>query len=504
MKQEKFFPLALALFALIGIPHLAAQIPIPGHSLDILSLDELEAVPTISTQARYSAGIFTGDVDDFIDVNAYNPDIGTFFFLGGFPAASTGTITVDTTDQITGTASPYNISFGFAHSFTNFYLGLYFGGSFVGADGQSDAGRNSLGAGDKKTTFSHGDWDLNLAVLLGQEQLGGLRLDLSVDGESASSKYGGEGRGNGGTGTTYGDTYANATTNVVLSWGNGMADNLDVNAKFGIQFPEYVLTNLGTPNTEVKAWTGGLWGLRGGVSYALNEISTLDAALTIGGRMGNRSKRWDGKTQTSSGSFGIIIDAALPTTFSPVAGLELGLSPNLGLGLLGNGNNTKLYDGTKTDGPDTTDFELVLGVDAGVKVQLPGKLNKFSIVSGAGLNLFDWYSKTEAGGTNPKLDRVSGWKIDEVSWNGDTLAAGGNLGFGLVFEPNQNLSAGIGLNAILNNLVTINLATMQIKPGAFFTNAQPGITGSASGPFGGLFLNGATPITLDLTVSYKF
>ncbi|MDR0669540.1 MAG: hypothetical protein LBF95_05620 [Treponema sp.] len=487
MKREELFPLALvALFALIGVSNLPAQTP---KALDAFSIDDLDAVPTVSTQARYSAGIFTSDVDDYIDVNAYDPDIGTFFFLGGFPADSTST--VDVTDPITGSTSPYTVSFGLARTFSSFYLGLYFGGSFVNANGA----RSDIA----KTTHSYGDWDAKLAALLGFEQFGGLRLDLSVDGAANTSKFDGDEVGTGGTSTTYGTTYSNARTAFALSWGKALAENLDVNAKFGIRFPTYMLN--GTGNTAEKIWTGGLWGLKGGASYALNEISTLDAALTIGGAMGTRRKR-DGKTATTSGNFGVIIEAALSNTFSPSAGLELGVSPNLGLALNGNGNTSKDYAGNKTNGPNITLFEFVLGLDAGIKVQLPGKLNKVSLVSGAGLALFDWYTQSSSGG-DPKQKRVSSWAIERVSWNDDTLAANGNLGFGLVFDPNANLSVGFGLNAILDNLVTINLATMEVSPGTFFTNAQPGIAGGTSGLFGGLF-GGTTPIEIDLTVSYKF
>jgi hypothetical protein len=74
----------------------------------------LNAVPTISTEARYSAGRFGSYIDDFISVNDYDPAVKTFFFLGGFPASS----------EVNNTDNPsYDLSVGLGKSLArNSYL----------------------------------------------------------------------------------------------------------------------------------------------------------------------------------------------------------------------------------------------------------------------------------------------------------------------------------------------------------------------------------------------
>jgi hypothetical protein len=143
---------------------------------------------------------------------------------------------------------------------------------------------------------------------------------------------------------------------------------------------------------------------------------------------------------------------------------------------------------------------VALGFDAGIKARLPGKFNKFTLITGAGINIFDWYVQGISGGENPAAKGNSAWKITGLGWNEETFTANGTLGIGTVFTPNDNLSVGFGLSTLLDNLIQINIVDMTVKPGAFFTTDQPGISGEGKGPFGGLFKG----TTLDLTVSYRF
>jgi len=102
--------------------------PIPGPVIDGI-FDLGNAVPTMSTEARYSAGQFTTDVDNFINVLDYNPAIGTFFFLGGFPDNGT----VNTTDVL---GDNNRISLGAGKTFGFGYLALYYGGNLIRASGK--------------------------------------------------------------------------------------------------------------------------------------------------------------------------------------------------------------------------------------------------------------------------------------------------------------------------------------------------------------------------------
>jgi hypothetical protein len=464
----------MALFAAIGISNLPAQsapLPTPpGHkAVDEMKKFDHNAVPTQSTEARYSAGIFGSYVDDFIDVNYYDSQVKNFLFLGGFPAADGQN--VDQTDILTS-APDYQLSVGLAHSFKSFYLGFYFGGQLIDAEGWSDPqGAYQPPADGNKQTGSSASSVFRTAVLLGTPALGGIRLDVN-------------------------------DRSLGLKWGTTVKEKIHPHVDLGITFPNYAETELAPGQTE-KEWFGGDWLVGGGLYYDLNDISTLDAAFYLGGAFGPH-----GKTTTESpgssttikhstnGDFGALLSAGLKNIYTPVDGISLGIKPTLDIALWGLNADEKTGD-TTTDVPSETYFELDLGIAAGISARLPKKLNKFTIISGVALNVLDWYTGYLTGG-DPKAKPYSSWRADGISW--DTATVGRNsLGLGLVFAPTGNLSIGFGLNTILDNVIRINLVEMTVSPGMFFTGRQPGIGGGTDGPFGGLF----TGTRLDLTVSYK-
>jgi hypothetical protein len=123
---------------------------------------------------------------------------------------------------------------------------------------------------------------------------------------------------------------------------------------------------------------------------------------------------------------------------------------------------------------------LAIGVDAGLKARLPGRFNKFSVITGVGINIFDWETSTIF--SDP---RRSNWTVNGIRWNEDTFTAKGTLGLGMVFVPINNLSVGFGLNVLVDSIVEFDLVQMQVRSGDFFTD-----------------FNG--PLVFDLTVSYKF
>jgi hypothetical protein len=461
--------------------------PTPNPILDRISIDGFNAVRTLSPQARYTQGLFTSDVDDFINVNAYNPSIGTFFFLGASPVDpnNAGGPHVIITDPVDG------LSLGFAHSFSNFYLGLYFGGQMLDAEGVNDSGNGTYGPGTAKASWATANWDISLAVLLGTQNLGAFRVDLIFRGTDNISKYDGKTVGNGTDNQGYGDRYiiGDPGARIAGTWGKDLSDVLAAHFGLGFRFANYTLfSNPSLPstvNSKTTTYANAQWGLNGGIAYDLNTISTLEADLTLFGDFGTSTNPNVGSSTKEPGSFGLAIDAALVNTFVPMAGLELGLKPYAGLGFLADPSDA---------GPNANGFELVLGVDAGLKARLPGKLNKFSLVTGAGLNLFDWYtaSLTDWPGA---AKNVSAWQIDGIHFRPETLGNNGQLGLGLILDPNQNLSIGLGINALIDGLFVLDLVQMQITPGTFFDGTVTA----------GSFLSGLlTTTAIDLTVSYKF
>jgi hypothetical protein len=475
----------------IGIPNLAAQEEAPAQVQVESALGKADnsfgvfnAVPTLSTEARYSAGVFGSYVDDFIDVNGYDPKTGAFFFLGGFPAEDY----VEKTDYLatsTGGDPDYALSAGFAKGFDRFYLGTYFGGTLVSAKGEGNK--------DAKTTNSEAAWDAKLAVLFGAETIGGIRLDLILDGiTDKKSTYDGETISPNGTETT------GQGASLAVSWGKNLAigdKELPVHAMLGFKFPDYTLQTDAQGDSKTETFTDARLLISGGASYGLNDISTLVGNLYVGGDFG---KTTTGEQKaTTKGDFGFKLEAALANAISPAAGLEIGFKPNLAIGVWG--SDPDVSGDADVDADATTSFELAAGIDAGLKAQLPGTFNKFTLITGASLKLFDWQTTGTSGGDSGS-EGQSAWTVEGVSWDKDSLTEGGALGIGTVLAPNDNLSIGFGLSTLLNNLIKVNIVEMKVEPGEFFTEGQPGITGGETGPFGKLF----NDVTFDLTVSYKF
>jgi hypothetical protein len=453
MKKMVVFLLAMALLVAIGIPNLAAQQIDP---------ENFNAVPTLSTEARYSAGLFTSDVDDFISVNDYDPDIGTFFFLGGFPAA--GSVEETSLLATSGTSGDYAISAGFAKSFSKFYLGVYLGGTIVNAWGSRQS--------DPKYSFSEAVWDTKLAVLFGTSRIGGLRLDLILDGTDRTTRSDGK-----KVGTGLG-SYGEGVT-AALRWGKDLSfgsRDIAVHALAGFRFPDYELVggggvpkihNWGTHATKSNGAPGepAELLLNGGIAWDLNDVSTLEADLYLGGNFGGAS--YGDASSTTSGGFGGWVEAGLANTFEPLEGLELALKPHLNIGFSGDG------------GADTGVFEGGIGADAGLKARLPGIFRKFSIITGIGVNIFSWNTYTIFGSP-----RSTVWTIEGIGWNKDAFTAKGTLGLGMVFVPITNLSIGFGVNTLIDGIVEFDLVQMQVRAGEFFTDIDR--------------------LVFDLTVSYKF
>jgi hypothetical protein len=278
---------------------------------------------------------------------------------------------------------------------------------------------------------------------------------------------------------------------VGLSWGRSLSFNdkdLPVHLKLGYRFPDTTLDYTGLSGAlKQETKKGGGWLLNGGLSYGLNDVSTLEADLFLGGTLGTSST--GGQSGKTKGDFGLKLAAALGNTFSPADGLEIGLKPNLALAVYG--IDPDLSGALTVDGPAETSFEVALGLDAGIKARLPGKFNKFTMITGAGLQILDWRTVGVSGGDgNPK--GYSGWELGGIAWKDETLTTASTLGVGTVFAPSDNLSIGLGLSTLLNNLVAVNLKTMEVALGSGFSGAGNVLEG--------LFKNAE----LDLTVSFRF
>jgi hypothetical protein len=460
-KMCVFLVMAAVITGTVLAQNLPAPISITGEKF------EFDAVLTTSTEARYSADIFSSYVDDFIGVNDYDPQTTTFLFLGGYGSTGKANDGIDDTEIIT--PAPYALSTGLATRIKSMYLGLYYAGNFVNANGW-DNGKS----GDNAATSAEATWKNNVAVLFGNLPLGAIRLDLIMD----------------ATDKTLTSDNKNITGTVgqgiitALTWGNNTG-KLSPHFTLAFRFPDYGLTTSGKNNKDKSEnYSNAVLGIAGGTGYDLNDTSSFSADVLI---QGNFGKSTIGQTSYSEkGPFWTFVDLEYSKELALGSRAALGLKPKVAIAF-------KLYDpdvnndGDTTNAPAETTFETQIGLDAGFKFKAT---NKFTLYTGATLNVFDWVAWGVSGGE--KSAGGGSWKIDGMGW--DTSAYGQNtLGVGLVFAPDEHLSVGCGLNALLDKLVEIDLQKMQVRAGGFWTSVNDQhFLGDWSGTY------------FDLTVSYKF
>jgi hypothetical protein len=459
------------------------------------------AVPTMSTEARYSAGQFTTDVDNFIDVLNYNPAIGTFFFLGGFPDNGTN---VNTTDVL---GSNSKISLGFAKTFGFGYLGLYYGGNLIRATGSHN--EDKVGNDTTKTDTSNATWLNSLAVLYGTPNIGAFRLDLIENGAHNKS--------------TTNDKITSETIDgptLALTWGNALGGSgegnggLKLYVTLGVTFPDQETT--GDTNADGKyvyqlventggklfiqagvEHDSGLWGDLGfGFGFPDTQKGDESEDTYLGGGDPDKSIKYD---VTTAGGFEIGLRGGYQAAID-LGKVSVGVGPNLGLGFLFDEKKVtgKIGDDDQKSEPvNTAYFELNVGIDLGIKFQIN---EKFALYTGASLQILDWQTAGNYGGNSDYKpdDKDNSWSFDGLQWQSAKWTGSNNLGFGLTFTPAENVVIGFGLNAWLDRLFSINLATMQFQTGTVW-NQNFNNTGSWLGN-----LVFGSNVTFDLTVSVKF
>ena len=250
--------LAVALMASTGIwaqvvgpPSSGAPGPIgtPSRNPFAFTYSAVDATGFGSTEGRYTSGRYGSDVDDFIDATWHNPEIGNFVVLGGYPAAGP----VDQTNVLTPTNS-YAISFGLGKTFNAFYLGVYYAGSLVDANGYKVPEDDT--PGELLYKSSDADWYNNIALLFG---IAGMGIRLDIVGLGGKNIY----RESVDGALAYKYTEGGA---VALSWGTVMG-NLAPGVQIGIKFPDTtVVTDASmTSKADKKATRTRNGGFSGGI-----------------------------------------------------------------------------------------------------------------------------------------------------------------------------------------------------------------------------------------------
>ncbi|MDR2343820.1 MAG: hypothetical protein LBD86_04730 [Spirochaetaceae bacterium] len=439
---------------------LAAQSPDPDTLSPIIDGEfPFDAGQIESVESRYSAGLFSSYADDFLGVNDYDGEVNTFAVLGGGAAQGAGFFGA-----------------GLATQLKSLYLGVYYGGNFVEGKGY-DNGKD----GDDAATHSESKWKNNVILLLGNLSFGALRFDIAMDTEDEYDTAGGE--------KSEAQTMGDFVTSV--TWGNNFG-KLSPHVSVGFKWPATYFKKVSDDITNETS-SGAELGLKVGTLYTPDDTSIVSGDLVLQGNFGTSGKTND-NDYSEKGDFAVFLSGGYSKTVPAGDRLTLKFKPAVALGL-------KIDDtagesgGQEYKNPTYTTFEFDFGLSAGIEVKLH---RLFKLYSGARLNVFNALVQGASGG-DPEAGGGA-WKLRGISWNiPETTNAGGantnNLGLGLVFAPNDNLSVGCGLNTILDKLFYFDLTTMRFYAGDFWKSGNFGIQNLTGG-----ILDGTT---LDLTLSYK-
>ena len=449
-------------------------------------LISFNAVGVLSTEARYSLERFTyDDLDYFVDPAFYNPEIGTFFLLGGFPAGDN----VNDTNVLT-LKDGYEISIGFAKTIGKSYLGIYYGGSLVDANGSKTAGTGAF----LDSTASTSIWYNYVALLYGISGMG-FRLDFITDGTRNRSvtidgKLGSQTIDTDPAGTDL------AGTSLALSWGTELKTEnpIWIWATLGFRFPDTTIFTNGTstikPDKKATVADGAtLGGVLGGF-FVLNDTDTACAELYIGDVFPHSASGDStvlGYTPyTAGGTFGAGLYGHWQRKFV-LGEAAIKVKPYLYTDFISESNNVTPLNSNKVKNPSFNWFSLSTGLDIGGEY----KHDKIGVYSGFGIRFFEWRVVSSTGGVDSNKIKDNEWSFEGIRWKGDKLLANGNLGFGLTFTPIEGLVFGVGVS----NLLGVNF---DLKLMRFTSTWSDGVSGGDS--IGNRF----TGQQLDLTVSYKY
>jgi hypothetical protein len=448
--------------------------------------DVFDVVSAESVESKTSQGIFTSMVDDYIGVNSYDPQTGTFVFLGGGSGLS------DTT----------HVSFGIGKTLSFGYLGVYYGGHLVKAEGTDSAmDYNESPPDDTYYSYHDAEWDNKLAVLFGTSALGAFRLDLNLSQRDHKVDV------NGALlqAIAYGDT----NPSIALTWGGLDIAGLTPYATIGIQLPTtYTIgtrDNANNKNYSVDVVDGGFFGIQAGVSHDSGLWGDLSLLFQLESSAKGETFLGAGdpvKTNivVSPGMFGAGLRGGYTRTFE-FGNLAFGFEPQL---LIGFDTANASYKDAEDDGehpeweaknnPVYTNFELMALVNLGVKLQLN---DKFAMYTGASLRIFDLLSSTVVTPepVDPKYEKVNTITVTDWTFDGFRWREGSTLNFGFTLTPIEGLVIGFETN-ILDKFFSISPASMTAN-----TTLDSGYDAGNIGAWAFSFFSG---LNFSLTVSYRF
>ena len=456
-----------------------AQVDEPIRDAGFEGIRNLGASTRGSMEARYSAGRFSTPVDTFINPRFFNPDIGTFVFVGGNLGigADSMSLTGDT------------VHVGFARNFGAFYLGVYYGGNLVEAGGWR---RREFEPEDLRDTHrsSWAYWENNLAVLLGVAGMG-FRLDFVAGHNSGRDTWSGsmdlpdpefmfvdpdreyvhswEGR----------YVNMNGPRRVALTWGTRLLDGaVSPWVRVGYAFSDVELryneisNRFGSASIERRLDVGNAFEITGGARFRTGDNSVAGASLHFTNTAGSRERY----TFTASGTlpgpagdrpsiqapddfenrYGGMTGFGLNTYFQTSHNLGVvafGIRPTLDAGMTLVSNS---WYGDTIDWHELGDryFTLRSSVDLGIRLRRSEE-SRLTFFAGTTVQLFNWNTWAPTGDNDELSEaRYSSWSFFGI---GAGIPAafgvlGGNLAFGMTVTPVEYVVIGLGLNSIVNEL----------------------------------------------------
>jgi hypothetical protein len=437
------------------------------------------AVRSTTNQSSTSAGRFGADIDNYMGTRSWSGIAFDrhFFFLGG---------------KYQGTVTP---ALGYATKLGDFYLGLYFRGTFI-QGGDSAHGNNwdnnwdADGNGSSVLTL-----DNTAAVLFGVPRIGGFRFDwVASDASGAANPKFQSFKGASGmafNGIPVENAEGTITTGpmaFLLNWGNTFAGKFKADATVGFTTSE--ATNV-TGEVGADYENGDYEGLgfqfaqnqnskvyiKLGAGYNLNDTSSVDGDYSLiimpGRQEGMAIEDEDPTSLTAEGNTQHIINLSYSKTFNFDERLSLRIKPNLKFDYLSE-QDVYTTESEQVDMGKQTTLYLVPSVAVGLQYSATSKLKLYT---GTNITLFDYGSKTGTEGADGLSANYYASRSDIVQGSETGFEIGASLAL------TDTLTLDFDVRSLINGIFVASPAVnfyLTFKPG--FKAPPPPASAAASVP----------------------
>jgi hypothetical protein len=330
--MKKLFSI-MVLMALVGTGLWAEEWPPSNYTGVVPRKLNLQESP-LSVVNAATDGLFGSDIDDYIDVTDWsNVEYDKLFLFLGGAAANNGD-----NNSVAG-----NYQGGLATKLGSSHLGFYYSGNIF-----NGGGYNNGETGSAKHTEGTATWDNSLAVVFGNEGIGGIRFDMMFN----NALFKDTNTGDGDSKTSESDNHLVTS----LQWGKAFGD-LIPKVTLGFQWPKY--NNGETAAGKTEDWKNAQVGLK--LDLKFRDFGG-DYQATID--FGTTQKNTDNKKTTTTGFFHNDLNLHYTFTWNVDEKIAVKLKPMLNL-QFGLADNKKTFDGNSDDGMPAGYFSISPGAAIG-------------------------------------------------------------------------------------------------------------------------------------------